>query len=309
LNVAISRAKSECFLVASFEPTQLEVTTSRNQGPKLFKQFLEFAFLMHHGRRIEAKRVLDLVRQSGMSPHVRAARLPAEGFVPLGDQIAEALEAEGIPYERGVGESTFRVPVGVLDPADPTRFTLAIMADDGQDAASAFETHVHRRGVLAQRGWKVLHVSAAAWYRRRTEIVEEIVALVPGARGAYHSAAYAEHRAKRRKPVSLPPPPSAPAPRVAGRAAPRPVGDEPPAAPSVPAWALAIEDPKFRRALMHLEAHGSLGETELVNLVGGARRARAFALALDGWRDVLPFVVETTSTSGSKVYMNAGPRR
>jgi hypothetical protein len=45
LNVAISRAKRACVIIASFEPSMLSVARTQNPGPKLFKQFLEFA---HH---------------------------------------------------------------------------------------------------------------------------------------------------------------------------------------------------------------------------------------------------------------------
>jgi hypothetical protein len=54
LNVAISRARTACYLVASFDPAALTVANSRHQGPRLFKHFLEFAHHHHHGRRLEA---------------------------------------------------------------------------------------------------------------------------------------------------------------------------------------------------------------------------------------------------------------
>ena len=307
LNVAISRAKAECFVVASFEPSQLEVTSSRNEGPKLFKQFLEFAFHMHKGRRHEAERVLNTVRQARRSSPVRAPKMPAEGFVPLATQIGLALEAEGIPHEVGVGTSTFQVPIGILDPEDPTRFVLAILTDDGLGSGSAFETHVHHRNVLSQRGWKVLRVTAAAWYRRHDELLDEIAELVPGVRGAIDNVVYAAHRAAKQRAVPR-------APIAAAGAARQPATRQPAtfAAPQppegIPEWAHTITDAQFRKALLHLAAHLSLSETELVNLVGGPRRARMFANELDGWRDTLPFRVESQDVGGAKVYRNVGPR-
>ena len=303
LNVAISRAKSECIVVASFEPTQLEVKASRNEGPKLFKQFLEFAYLMHQGRRLEAERVLDLVRQSRLSPQVRKARLPIDGYVPLAAQIGLALEAEGIPHELDVGTSTFRVPVGILDPNDPTRFVLALLLDDGEGNASAYESHVHRRSVLDQRGWTVLHVNAAAWHRRRAELIEQIVTLVPGARGAASNDVYAAHRAAKRKPAAAPL--ASASSRVPNERAVAAVA-APPAA--VPEWARAIEDPHFRKALLHLFTHLSLGESELNSLVGGPRRARLFARELETLSETLPFRVEVLEVAGAKIYRNVGAR-
>ena len=42
LNVAISRAKEKIFVVTSIEPEELLVDSTKNNGPKLFKQYLEY---------------------------------------------------------------------------------------------------------------------------------------------------------------------------------------------------------------------------------------------------------------------------
>lgn len=309
LNVAISRAKSECFIVSSFEPSLLDVKTSRNAGPRLFKQFLQFAFLSNHGRRQEAQGVLELLRQGRRLPPSQAQKPPRHGYTPLSIQIADALTVEGIPHELKHGTSDFQVPLGVLDPTDPTRFRLAIMTDEGRETASPFETRVHRPDVLRTRKWEVLHITSAAWHRRRAELIEEIVALVPGARGATHSEAYIAHRASRR--AATPVPALAEPPRVKSSTQP-----PPPAPPSVepvidaklPDWVRSITDPFFRKALLHLEAHGSLSESELVNIAGGARRARKFGVELEGWRAMLPFHVEMSDVGGTKLYRKMGPR-
>lgn len=77
---------------------------------------------------------------------------------------------------------------------------------------------------------------------------------------------------------------------------------------AAPPWASVVGDAHFVKALLHLEQHGSMSETELVNLVGGARRARQFAKQLDDWADALPFVVRVTPVGESKVYRNVGAK-
>ena len=323
LNVAISRAKAACYVVASFDPAQLTVASSKHQGPRLFKHFLEFAHLQHHGRRLEASRVLDLVRAGKRVDTSVRNRLPVEGFVPLQTQLALALEAAGIPYELDVGTSAFRISLAVLDPADPTRFALALLVQDGTGPSDAFDLHVHRPGVLTQRGWRMLPITAASWHRRSAELIAEIEALVPGCRGAANSAIYQRHRAALATPVSsanaisataLPPRRAhstsanplfaASAPADSGpTAAPRPSATM----PAQPAWALAITDELFRAALLFLDRHGELGEGDLNSIVGGPRRARKFASELDALRAGLPFGVESTDIGGTKVYRKVGP--
>jgi tellurite resistance protein/RecA/RadA recombinase len=316
LNVAISRAKAACYIVASFEPAQLTVASSRHHGPRLFKHFLEFSHHLHHGRRIEAARVLDVVRSTRRMESTTRSRVPIEGFVPLQTQLALALEAAGIPYEPDIGASGFQVSLAILDPADPAKFALAILLDDAAHPADPFELHVHRPGVLRQRDWRVLTVTAASWHRRAAEILGEIEALVPGCRGAIHNETYVRHREQQQRrpastgvttPTLAPPVPSvavaAPVPSEVDAEASTPVA---PLAPEPASWVYAIADELFRKALLHLERHSVIGESELTSMVGGPRRARTFARELDGWRASLPFRIEVSEISGAKVYCKVG---
>jgi RecA/RadA recombinase len=305
LNVAISRAKTECYIVASFEPAQLKVEAVTNEGPKLFKQYLEFAFLMHQGRHLEAERVLDLVRAARLSPHQRAPRSPIEGYVPLSTQIAMALEAEAIPHEINVGKSSFQVPIAVLDPSDPTRFALAILLEDGTGEVASFDpfdVHVHQPSVLRDRSWQALRITAASWHRRRREVLDEIERLVPGARGAANNEIHRSHREARR--VIAAPPPPLPTRRLRKSSHPAIAVAQAPA--SVPSWAAAIENPHFQKALLQLAEHGSLGEVDVISIVGGPRKARLFARELESWRDRIPFRVEIVDVKGTKVYRKIG---
>lgn len=302
LNVAISRAKSSCYIVASFSPSQLSVASARNDGPRLFKQFLEFSHHLHHERRLEAKRVLDLVRAARRASSMTRARSSLEGSVPLETQIELALEAAGIPYEPRVGESEFRIPIAVLDPTDPTRYALALLLDEAGASTSAFEAHVHRPAVLAQRGWRVLTVTSATWRRRANDVLDEIVRLVPNVRGAVSNPIYTQHREQRRRAlaptgITMPTVTAVPAKLPELRTGPVLITPE-----GVPAWALAIDDALFRKALLHLHKHGTMNESELTTIVGGPRRARVFAGALEGWKSALPFAVEVSSGDGVETY-------
>ena len=317
LNVAISRAKAACYLVASFDPAQLTVASSKHQGPRLFKHFLEFAHHHHHGRRLDAARVLDLVRGGARATGTVRHRIPIEDFVPLQTQLALALEAAGIPYESDVGASGFRIPLAILDPAEPTRFALALLLQDGSGTTDPFDLHVHRPGVLRQRGWQVIAISAASWQRRSAELIAEIEALVPGCRGAANSDLYQRHRAalaRQAGPTGVTTPTAVPTHRALAASATADGGDEAgiveavadrrPSAPvpEQPAWALAIPDELFRSALLHLERHGLLSEGDLMSVVGGPRRARVFSRELDTWRAGLPFLVEVSVIAGAKSY-------
>jgi tellurite resistance protein/RecA/RadA recombinase len=314
LNVAISRARSACYVVASFVPGQLTVASSKNSGPRLFKEFLEFAYLHHHGRKLDAQRVLDRVRERGthsLGLGGRKMRAPIDGFVPTQTQIALELEAAGIPYELDVGASEFQVPIAVLTPTDPARYALAIQIDDAQGSADPFDHHVHRPGVLRQREWTVLHVTPASWLRRKAEIMAQIESLVPDCRGAIENESYTRHRERQRQALA---PAGIATSMLVKSITVAPMAVEFSMAPpstnviaepergDLPIWTFAIPDELFRKALLHIEKHGSLDEAELTNLVGGPRRARMFASELDSWRAALPFIVEVSNANGIKIY-------
>ena len=178
LNVAISRAKRECVIVASFDPAVLSVAKSQNDGPRLFKRFLEFAHHMAHGRRRQAEDVLKLVREGQVASRA-ASPTPPPGYVPLKAQIAVALQAEGYECEIDVGTSAFRVPLAVVSPSNPAEYVLAIVCDEGETGGAAFDVYVHRPRTLRARGWTVMRVTAREWWRSREEVLVRLRARLP----------------------------------------------------------------------------------------------------------------------------------
>lgn len=174
LNVAISRAKRECIIVASFEPSMLSVARTKHEGPKLFKLFVEFAFHLSNGQRALADRVLRVVRESRPANTASVnAELPP-GYVPLKAQIALALQQRGMTCELDVGTSEFKVPLAVVDRIQPSRYAVAVLCDEGDETCEAFERHVHRPATLRARNWKVVRVTARDWARNSNAVLERI---------------------------------------------------------------------------------------------------------------------------------------
>ncbi len=181
LNVAISRAKAECYVVSSFDPKLLHVGQATHAGPRLFKGFLEFAHHLGQGRRAQAERILDEVRGAALVRREAGALARLDGYVPLAAQLALALEQRGLRCALHLGNSEFRVPLAVGHPDDPQRFAVAVMCDEGEAEVSVFEQHVHRPAVLALRGWVLVGVTAADWARRPSDVLARIEAKVRAA--------------------------------------------------------------------------------------------------------------------------------
>lgn len=173
LNVAVSRAKKEIHVVASFAPHMLSVARSKHDGPRLFKGFLQFAHQLAAGQRNQAEQTLKSLGAVVGRPSSAAVAPPAS-WVPLNAQVALALEPLGIKSELDVGASGFRIPLAVVDATDTARYSLGILFDEIVSPDDVFERHVHIPGVLAGRGWKLMRISSRDWDMRREEVVREI---------------------------------------------------------------------------------------------------------------------------------------
>ena len=173
LNVAVSRAKQRCIVVASFTPSMLSVANTKNEGPKLFKAFLEYVWDMTHGRRRAAEKTLERV-QHGSLGAVREARRLDLGVASLGAQIGLALTERDIAHDLNVGSSGFRVPLALRDPDDPTAWRVAVLTEEGHDVGDVDEHHHHEPGVLRARDWHVIRVDARRWHREPEAVLDAL---------------------------------------------------------------------------------------------------------------------------------------
>ncbi|MFT3848867.1 MAG: AAA domain-containing protein [Propionivibrio sp.] len=174
LNVAVSRAKQEIFVIASFDPHMLSVARSKNDGPRLFKGFLQFAHQLSAGQRNQAEQTLKAIGGTAVRVRDADASTRPESWVPLNAQVALSLEKLGIKCELDVGTSGFRVPLAVLDPADPGCYRLGILFDETIPADAVFERHIHIPNVLTGRGWKLMRISSREWDLNRASVLAEI---------------------------------------------------------------------------------------------------------------------------------------
>ncbi|MEI5584290.1 DUF4011 domain-containing protein, partial [Agromyces sp. CCNWLW208] len=109
LNVAVTRARRQVILFASFDPDQLRAEQTSSIGIKHLKAYLELA-----ARGVEA--VTDDGRRM---PRIDRHR----------DDIAAELRAAGYAVRTDVGLSEFRVDLSIADAAKPERPLVAVLLD------------------------------------------------------------------------------------------------------------------------------------------------------------------------------------
>ncbi|AWT52246.1 DUF3320 domain-containing protein [Mycolicibacterium smegmatis] len=112
LNVAVTRARREVVLYASFDPADLRAEETTQVGTKHLKAYLELA----------ARGVDTIIDGGKRQPVIDRHR----------DDIAEALRNEGFVVRTDVGLSEFRVDLVIADPDQPDRALVAVLLDGAE---------------------------------------------------------------------------------------------------------------------------------------------------------------------------------
>ena len=179
LNVAISRARERCAIVASFRPGQLSIDKTKNIGPRLFKLFLQYAWDAAHADGVGAARRLDESRimnggenrAAQNASHIGVHPLPET--IPVDVQIALAAEKLGFCVEQRIGVSDFQIPLALFKQG---RRPLAVLISDGREKGTPYELMVHRPTLLKSKGWEVLQVTPVSWFRARSDFLKKLTA-------------------------------------------------------------------------------------------------------------------------------------
>lgn len=80
-------------------------------------------------------------------------------------------------------------------------------------------------------------------------------------------------------------------------------GALPAPAPQVLSWVEHFEDQSVVRVFRHVESYGSVEESELLEMLGGARQVRRFALRFEEYVRLLPFLVRVETIGSGKRYV------
>lgn len=163
LNVAVTRARREVMVFASFAPEQLRTEGTPSQGVRLLRTYLDMAQRGPEGSGDTVSR-MTVVKDRHR------------------DDVVAALQARGWSVSPDVGLSQFKVDLAVADPAVPERALLAVLLDG--PAWASRRTVGDRDGlpveVLQHRmGWpSVARVWLPSWLRDAGAVVDRLDALL-----------------------------------------------------------------------------------------------------------------------------------
>lgn len=167
LNVAISRARKKIHIVTSFYPTELQVEDAKNEGPRLLKKYLEYAFAVSEGDKDGAKQIL-------MSFGDEANPGQNVSFdSDFENQVYDALVEKGYLVDTQVGIGGYRIDLAIKKDG---KYILGIECDGRlyHSSKSARERDYHRQKYLESRGWKIHRIWSPNWWKHPEQEIERI---------------------------------------------------------------------------------------------------------------------------------------
>ena len=172
LNVAITRAKSKIIVVTSIEPEDLKVEASKNQGPKLLKDYLSYVRSVSDGDKEHAKSILSSLCPSDNDENVYSI---VQGL-SIEEQMKERIEKLGYKVDIGLGNKNSRISIAVYDDSCE-KYLVGVELDKDAFAASssAMERDVYKPKFLEGRGWTVIRVWCRDWWLSPQRVVRSIV--------------------------------------------------------------------------------------------------------------------------------------
>lgn len=172
LNVAITRAKKQAYVLCSFRPEELQVEESTHPGPKLLRRFLQYAYALSQGNNEHAHHLLDISggRQGATFPN------------PLADEVEVALKGHGYIVIRDLGDTAFKVDLAIQN--DKGDYVLGIICEGPHyfSANTAKAREIYRRELLETRGWKLHHIWARNWRLDPKKELERLISTIKQAK-------------------------------------------------------------------------------------------------------------------------------
>ncbi|MEL7146562.1 MAG: DEAD/DEAH box helicase, partial [Bacteroidota bacterium] len=159
LNVAISRAREKIYLITSIVPAQLNVSETKNEGPKLFKAYMEYAHNVSKGNYVPTS-----------PPHA-----PQQDNWYLKKYLKEIkVSGKDISF-------TERLPFADLTvEQEEGTYQSLILTDDHtyHESLSPKDPHAYKPFLFSRKNWRHRQFYSRELWRDRQQLEEKLVRFV-----------------------------------------------------------------------------------------------------------------------------------
>ncbi len=156
LNVAITRAREKIYIVSSLIPSQLKAEDSKNEGPKLLKKYLQFAWDVSEGNFTPEQRMSNAY-------HI-------EWF--LKSKINEMATEMNSKFELAN-----ELPFSDLSIKQGDQYKGLVLTDDDiyHESISVKEPHVYKPLILDSKNWDFITFTSRQFWQNKEEMKEKLM--------------------------------------------------------------------------------------------------------------------------------------
>jgi superfamily I DNA and/or RNA helicase len=174
LNVSITRARQKIIIISSFEPSDMDTSESRLEGPKKLKKYLQYAKSINDGDISQVNNILSSLNKE-FSESERLLDYNDIDF-KFERSIQEKLQEKGYEVDFHIGHSEYKVNLAVVHPDDPSKYILAIETDGKifLSAQSSRERDVTRQQFLENKGWIIERIWSRNWWRDSEKEIDRL---------------------------------------------------------------------------------------------------------------------------------------
>jgi very-short-patch-repair endonuclease len=178
LNVAVTRAKSQIFIIGSMPIPEVATALASDNGmatglrPADYLQlYLAYAQAISGNKEEAATQILAKLRRA-------AKPVQADGEIesPLEAEVREEVEKLGYRVVSQVGDSGFRIDLAVLHPEPGQGYILGVECDGAayHSGRSARTRDVWRQQILEDRGWVIHRVWSTSWWNQKPAEIDKL---------------------------------------------------------------------------------------------------------------------------------------
>lgn len=159
LNVAVTRAKHGLTVISSIKYTDIDLSKTSSNGPKLLRNYLEFA-------EFGVSRLNAGIYDDANS----------ESESPFEKQVSKALINEGFNVKHQIGCSGYRIDLALTDPQNSGRFVLGIECDGAtyHSSKTARDRDRLRQEILEGLGWTICRIWSTDWVQNPQKQINKV---------------------------------------------------------------------------------------------------------------------------------------
>ena len=169
LNVAISRAKEKIYVITSIEPDELHVEDTKNNGPKLFKKYLEYSKYVSEGKTDQVRLLLNDLIDSSDNPDINI-RFDSIFEEEVYNRLIDL--GYDVTTQYGVGGYSIDMVV-----RDKDKNNILGIECDGRlyhSSKVARERDYHRQKYLESRGWRIYRIWSSNWWNNPEAEIKKV---------------------------------------------------------------------------------------------------------------------------------------